>query len=185
MVYHLEDAELSFSFWAYRRVMSKQGFSHVGLATCDMESTKNFYENVLGFDCIVENRIEVKEGGYLQQAIFDIGQGQFIAFLESHEVPGIAEEYDTGITSSLGVPSMFYHIAFSVDTIEILDEMRCRLQKKGVNVSDIIQHGPAKSIYLKDPNQIQLEFTSATRELDQEATHGAFVVSKESFDPVG
>ncbi len=163
----------------------RQGFSHVGLATCDMESTKDFYEKVLGFNCIVENRIVVQEGGYLRQAIFDIGQGQFVAFLESHEVPGIAREYDTSITSSLGVPSMFYHVAFSVSTVEKLHEMRSILHEKGVNVSDIVKHGPAKSIYLKDPNQIQLEFTAATQEIGQDTPDGAFAVPKQSLDPVG
>ena len=163
----------------------KRGFSHIGLATCDMDSTKDFYEKVLGFDCIVENRIEVQEGGYLQQAIFDIGQGQFVAFLESHDVPDIARKFDAGITSSLGVPSMFYHLAFNVETTDKLDEMRWALLKKGVTVSEIMQHGPAKSIYLKDPNQIQLEFTAATRELEQDGVHGSFTVSRQSLDPVG
>ena len=162
-----------------------KGFSHVGLATCDMDSTIDFYQGVLGFSCLGENQIEVLEGGYLRQVMFDIGEGQFVAFLESNNVPGIAEEYDAGITACLGVPSMFYHVAFSLMTVDDLKAMRSSLIEKKIQVSPIVEHGPAVSIYFKDPNQIQLEFTAAIRGLGQEDAKGSFAISKLALDPVG
>ena len=60
--------------------MSK-GFSHIGLSTQDMDATVEFYQGLLGFKCVAENRITVEEGGYLRQIMFDIGDGQFIDFL--------------------------------------------------------------------------------------------------------
>ena len=162
-----------------------KGFSHVGLATCDMDSTIDFYQGVLGFNCLGENQIEVLEGGYLRQVMFDIGGGQFVAFLEANDVPGIADEFDTGITGSLGVPSMFYHVAFSLATPDDLQDMRSSLLERSIHVSSIVEHGPAVSIYFKDPNQIQLEFTAATRNLGQEDEEGSFAIPKAALDPVG
>ena len=162
-----------------------KGFSHVGLATCDMDSTIDFYQGVLGFSCLGENQIEVLEGGYLRQVMFDIGGGQFVAFLEAIEVPGIADEYDAGITNNLGVPSMFYHVAFSMETVDDLQLMRSSLLEQGVHVSPIVEHGPGMSIYFKDPNKIQLEFTAAIRDFGQEDEEGSFSIPKIALDPVG
>ena len=134
------------------------GFSHIGLSTHDMDATIEFYEGSLGFKCVGENRISVEEGGYLRQVLFDVGAGQFVAFMESHDVPDVASDYDAGINGALGVPNMFYHFAFNVETPEMLGAKRSELIAKGVSVSDFVRHGPAKSFYVKDPNQIQLEF---------------------------
>ena len=164
--------------------MSK-GFSHIGLSTQDMDATVEFYQGLLGFKCVAENRITVEEGGYLRQIMFDIGDGQFIDFLEPHDVPGIAEGYDTGITGGLGVPSMFYHVALNLPTLEALTDMRAHLLAKGVQVSPIVDHGPGQSIYFKDPNQIQLEFTVEVREFDGGDADGSFTIRKHLLDPVG
>ena len=162
-----------------------KGFSHVGLATCDMDSTIDFYQDVLGFNCLGENQIEVLEGGYFRQVMFDIGGGQFVVFLESNEVPGIADEYDAGITSTLGVPKMFYHAAFSLATADDLQVTRSSLIEKSIHVSPIVEHGPARSIYFKDTNKIQLEFTAAIREFGHEDQQGSFAIPKVALDPVG
>ena len=159
------------------------GFSHVGLATRDMEATVEFYEERLGFKRIGENRIDVEEGGYLRQVLFDIGAGQFVAFMESHDVPNIAREYDTGINAALGVPNMFYHFAFSVESLEALQARRAELVAKGLRVSTLVEHGPATSFYLKDPNQVQLEFTAAARELDEGDDAGSFTIRRAMLDP--
>src|SRR5262249_14836725 len=66
----------------------------------------------------------------------------------------------------LGVPSAFYHFAFEAGSEAALDEKRHELIAKGIEVTDVVDHDWAKSIYFKDPNGIQLEFCCFTRNLN-------------------
>ena len=148
--------------------MANKGFSHIGLSTLDLDKTKDFYENVLGFKTVRFDAIEIKEGGQIRHAIIDCGRDQLIAFMEARDVPGIPAEYDAGINRGLGLPSAFYHFAFEAGSEGGLEEKRQELIKKGVKVTDVFDHDWAKSIYFKDPNGIQLEFCCYTRDLNEQ-----------------
>jgi catechol-2,3-dioxygenase len=83
----------------------------------------------------------------------------------------VPAQYDAGINRGLGVPSVFYHFAFEAGSEAGLAEKRNELLAKGVDVTDVVDHDWAKSIYFKDPNGIQLEFCCFTRNLnDNDAT---------------
>src|SRR3989441_11591811 len=92
--------------------MSAKGFSHIGLSTLDLDKTRNFYENVLGFKPVRCDIIKVKEGGQIRNIFFDTGRDQLIAFMEARDIPGEPVEYDAGINRGLGVPNAYYHFAF-------------------------------------------------------------------------
>ena len=145
--------------------MTPKGFSHIGLSTRDLDRTRDFYENVLGFKAVRCDIIAVKEGGQIRHVFFDTGRNQLIAFMEAQDVPGIPADYDAGINRGLGVPNVFYHFAFEAGTVAALDDKRRELIAKGVEVTEVVDHDWAKSIYFKDPNGIQLEFCSYTRNL--------------------
>lgn len=146
--------------------MSHKGFSHIGLSTLDLDKTRHFYENVLGFTPVRCDIIKVKEGGQIRHIFFDTGRDQLIAFMEARGVPGVPAEYDAGITRGLGVPSAFYHFAFEAGSEAGLEEKRKELLASGVDVTEVVDHDWAKSIYFKDPNGIQLEYCCFTRNLD-------------------
>ena len=146
--------------------MSHRGFSHVGLSTLDLDKTRDFYENTLGFKAVRCDIIKVQEGGQLRHIFFDTGRDQLIAFLEASDVPGIPARYDAGINRGLGVPSAFYHFAFEAGSPAGLSERRNDLIAKGVEVTDIVDHEWAQSIYFKDPNGVQLEYCCLTRNLN-------------------
>ena len=146
--------------------MIRRGFSHVGLSTLDLDATRAFYEGTLGFAVVRCDIMEVKEGGRIRHVFFDCGNGQLLAFMEPHGVPGIPAEYDAGITRGLGVPDAFYHFAFDLDSHEEIVAKRGELLAKGVKVSPIVDHeGWMESIYFKDPNGILLEFAWQSRAL--------------------
>ena len=146
--------------------MTNKGFSHVGLSTLDLDRTREFYEDVLGFKAVRCDTIKVKEGGQIRHIFFDTGRDQLIAFMEARGVPGVPAHYDAGIARGLGVPSVFYHFAFESGSEAGLVEKRRELIAKGIEVTDVVDHDWAKSIYFKDPNGLQLEFCCFTRELN-------------------
>ncbi len=149
--------------------MSHKGFSHVGLSTLDLDATLDFYEQVLGFERVRGDIIQVKEGGRIRHVFLDTGQGQLLAFMEPKGVEGIPSDYDAGINRGLGVPDGFYHFAFEAGDEASLEKKRLELLEKGVEVSDVVDHeGWCKSIYFKDPNNIQLEYCCMTRELNED-----------------
>ena len=132
--------------------MSHQGWSHVGLTTLDMDRTLAFYEGVLGFPAVRCDIIKVKEGGQIRHVFFDTGRGQLLAFMEPHDIPGVATEYDAGLNRGLGVPDGVYHFAFEAGTPAELEAKRAELIAKGVKVTAVVDHEWAKSIYFKDSN---------------------------------
>lgn len=145
--------------------MTHRGFSHIGLSTRDLDKTRAFYENVLGFKTVVADTIKIAEGGHIRHLFFDIGHDQFLAFMEAQDIAGVPAEFDAGINKGLGLPTLFYHFAFEAGSDASLIEKRAELRAKGVAVSDISDHGWAKSFYFQDPNGISLEYCCQVRNL--------------------
>ena len=148
--------------------MSHKGFSHIGLSTLNLDKTCDFYENVLGFKPVRCDILRIKEGGQIRHVFFHIGRDQLLAFMEAQGVPGIPAEYDAGINRGLGVPSAFYHFAFEAGSVAALEAKRTEFLAKGVQVSDIVHHDAAQSIYFRDPNNISLEYCCMTRDMGTE-----------------
>jgi catechol 2,3-dioxygenase-like lactoylglutathione lyase family enzyme len=146
--------------------MSGKGFSHIGLSTLDLDRTRDFYENILGFPAVRCDILKIKEGGQVRHVFFDTGRGQLLAFMEARDVPGVPAAYDAGINRGLGVPNAFYHFAFEAGSEAALEAKRRQLIGRGVEVTDVVDHDWAKSIYFKDPNGLQLEFCCYTRPLN-------------------
>ena len=144
--------------------MANKGFSHVGLSTLDMDKTRAFYEGILGFKPVIADVIKIKEGGRIRHIFFDTGRDQLLAFMEAKGVPGVPVEYDAGINRGLGVPAAFYHFAFEAGSEAGLEAKRKELADKGVQVTEIVDHNWAKSIYFKDPNGVSLEYCCLVRE---------------------
>lgn len=143
--------------------MTPKGWSHISLATLDMNATRAFYENVLGFKAVRCDIITVKEGGEIRHVFFDLGQNQLLAFMEPRGVPGAPVEFDGGLNRPLGMPEGVYHFAFEAGSPAELDAKRSELLAKGVKVTPVVDHEWAKSIYFKDPNGLLLEYSCLTR----------------------
>src|SRR5262245_33158936 len=145
--------------------MSNKGFSHIGLATHDLDRTRAFYQDVLGFEPVVADTLRIREGGQLRHLFFDVGRGQLLAFMEARDVPGVPAAFDAGINRGLGVPAAFFHFAFEAGSEASLAAKRSQLHERGVAVTDVVDHGWAKSIYFRDPNGLSLEYCCLIRDL--------------------
>jgi len=148
--------------------MTHLGFSHVGLATTDMDATLAFYEGQLGFRIVRADIIKVKEGGEIDHVFLDAGGGQLIAFMGARDVERIPADFDAGLNRGLGLPDGMIHFAFEAGSGEKLEERRAELIEKGIRVSKVVDHEWCKSIYFKDPNGITLEYCTMTRELGED-----------------
>jgi catechol 2,3-dioxygenase-like lactoylglutathione lyase family enzyme len=148
--------------------MAHQGMHHLGLATHDMEATLDFYENVLGFETKVCDLLRPEAGGVIRHAFMDVGQGEMIAFMECNDVPTVAADFDAGINKGLGITGGVIHFAFKAGDESDLDAKRSELSGKGVDVTEVVDHGWCKSIYFRDPNHLQLEYCVLSGDLAPE-----------------
>lgn len=145
------------------------GYSHVNLATLNLDATQDFYEGVLGFETVGAGVYEVIEGGHLRHIYFDLGQGQLLSFLEPNDVEGLPAAFPTDINSALGLPAAFNHVAFAAGSLDDLSTKRDELLQEGVAVTEIVDHDWSRSIYFDDPvNGLKLEYCAIVRDLRAE-----------------
>ena len=164
--------------------MKAKKIAFTGIPVTDMKRARAFYEGVLGFKPVVADTIRIEEGGSLRHLFFDVGRDQLLAFLEPQGVPGVPATYDAGINRGLGVPAAFYHFAFEAGSDAALVDKRDELRAKGVEVTDIADHGWAKSIYFKDPNGLSLEYCCVLRDFteDDAMMQECFTVRRAALD---
>ena len=137
-----------------------QGADHIAYPTFDPEGTVRFYRDVLGFPLV--HAILAKGWGKeynpdFVHFFFDIGNGDRIAFfyyfgLERHgdETPKLLRH-----TSR--------HLAIHVDSFDALAEYERRLNGSEWPVFMRVPHETIESIYVLDPNDYMIEFTTPTR----------------------
>jgi len=166
--------------------MAGKGWSHISLATLDLDTTRAFYEGVLGFKAVRCDVINVKEGGQIRHAFFDTGQNQLLAFMEPRGIPGAPGEFDGSLNHPLGMPEGVYHFAFEAGSQAELEAKRAELIGKGVKVTPIVDHEWAKSIYFKDPNGLMLEYSYQSRPFnaDDGVMQPRFDVSLRDASPI-
>jgi len=138
------------------------------LSTLDLARTSEVYEGVLSTTPVGRRYDKVKEGGRLRHIFLDVGRDQLIAFLEPQLALSVPADYDADINRRLGVPAAFIILLFEAGSASALVEKPDELHAKGVEVTDIVDHGWAQSIYFKDPNGPSLEYCCKVRNLTED-----------------
>jgi glyoxylase I family protein len=147
-------------------MLKTRGFNHIDLGTRDMEATRTFYQDVLGFPLVRADLVEIGDEGRLKHFFFDVGGGELLGFMSGEDVNGYPKEFDAGINRGLGLAQGVYHFAFDADSEADLERIKRHLQDHGVKVRGPVDHeGWCKSIYFLDPNGLQLEVCHSTRPL--------------------
>lgn len=148
--------------------MPRNGWHHVGLSTMDIEATKEFYEEVLGFTTVRYDRWGVEEGGEIRHLFLGTGEGSLLSFMEPKGISQIPD-FDTAPHRALGIPNGFFHFAFDAGTLEGLEEIRANIDAKGTKVTSVIDHDWCKSIYFDDPvNGVALEYAAYARAFNED-----------------
>jgi catechol 2,3-dioxygenase len=116
---------------------------HVLLRVLDLERSKKFYSEVLGFHVLEE---DPEHGGTFMALE---GQSHAIDLFQVKD-PEAAERQTPGVRG-LG------HIAFRVESEGALKEAYTALQAHGVEITRVIDHVSQKSVYFDDPDGNTLE----------------------------
>jgi len=130
--------------------------NHVAWRCIDAEQTRHFYEDILGLPLVhtiqADHVPSTGEYNPYFHLFFAMADGSCLAFFDLGD--------RRGSTLSDDMPKWVQHFAMQVDTVEEVAAMKERLQKAGVEVLGITDHGFVKSIYFFDPNGVRLEVTA-------------------------
>jgi catechol 2,3-dioxygenase-like lactoylglutathione lyase family enzyme len=148
---------------------------HAAYRCRDAEQTRWFYETVLGLKAAAGLIIEVTPGSGADDPymhiFFAMPNGDYVAFFDA---PGSAKaewfERKHGFDM---------HLAFEVDTEAEMLAMRDRLKSYGIAAMGPIDHHFVKSIYMYDPNGIQVEITIRTAEHDPILAHEGAILEEQ------
>jgi catechol 2,3-dioxygenase-like lactoylglutathione lyase family enzyme len=130
---------------------------HTAYTTKDMEATRKFYEEVIGLPLVATWSETDELFGALRtycHCFFGLGDGSALAFFQ------FAREEDQKLFSPPIPESPFHHIALNVDA-ETQAGIEQRIAAAGIQPPDtyVLEHGYCRSVYVKDPNGMVLEFT--------------------------
>ena len=124
-------------------MMQLKEIGHVLLRVLDLERSKKFYSEVLGFHVLEE---DPAHGGTFMALP---GQSHSIDLFQVKDAA--AAERQTPGVRGLG------HIAFRVESEDALKEAHAALREHGVEITRTIDHVSQKSVYFEDPDGNTLE----------------------------
>lgn len=146
-----------------------QGLHHFAWRCKNAEETRSFYEDELGLPLVHVIRADhvPSTGEYCPYVhiFFQMTDGSCLAFFDLGD--GVAAE------PSANTPAWVNHIALSVGSQQELLEAKGRLERAGVEVLGVTDHGFVHSIYFFDPNGFRLELTVPMGSTEVNARHAA------------
>lgn len=140
---------------------------HTAYVSKDLEATRAFYEDVIGLPLIAtyceKDDLFGAERVYCH-CFFGLADGSALAFFQ------FANPADHALFGPEIPSSPFNHIALNVDrkTQQAL-EARIDADEGAKAQSYVLDHGYCRSVYIKDPNGMILEFTYDTPEAAEPA----------------
>ena len=131
---------------------------HVAYRCNDAKATADWYKEMLDMELTVsisEDHVPSTKAPDPYMHIFlDAGMGNVLAFFELTGQKPMDRDHNT--------PTWVQHIAFEVESIEVLEKTKEMLISKGLDVLGLTDHGVFKSIYFFDPNGHRLELCANT-----------------------
>jgi catechol 2,3-dioxygenase-like lactoylglutathione lyase family enzyme len=138
---------------------------HTAYVAKDLEATRHFYEDILGFPLIAtwceQEDLFGKERTYCH-CFFGLSDGSALAFFSFADADDQAE-FGPELPSS-----PFRHIALNVDAAAQADLER-RIVEAGIEPPGtyILEHGYCRSVYVVDPDGMIVEFTRDADKADE------------------
>lgn len=131
---------------------------HVAYRCLDSKQTVEWYRKHLDMEfvlAIAEDHVpSTHDADPYMHLFMDAGGGNVLAFFELPNSPEMGRDPNT--------PNWVQHIALEVDSMEVLEAAKKRLEAAGIEVLGITDHTIFKSIYFRDPNGHRLELVVNT-----------------------
>jgi catechol 2,3-dioxygenase-like lactoylglutathione lyase family enzyme len=130
-----------------------------------MEKTRKFYEEVIGLPLVATWSESDKLFGKMRtycHCFFGLADGGALAFFQ------FADKRDERKFSPPIAETPFHHIALKVSRVT-QGKIEKRIKTAGYKNPDtfVLEHGYCRSLYIKDPNGLILEFTVDTANADR------------------
>ena len=130
---------------------------HNAYVSKDLEATRAFYEDLLGFPLVATWCEEDELFGAMRtycHCFFGLGDGSALAFFQ------FARKEDQDLFGPQMPMSPFHHIALNCDQAT-QDAVKARLIKAGYVEPQmfVLEHGYCESLYVTDPNGLIVELT--------------------------
>jgi glyoxylase I family protein len=138
---------------------------HTAYVVKNLEKTRAFYEDVLGFPLLAtwceQEELFGAERTYAH-CFFGLADGSALAFFQFAD-PKDQAEFGPELASS-----PFRHVALNVDTAT-QDELERRITAAGIEEPQtyVLEHGYCRSVYVVDPDEMIVEFTCDAEHADQ------------------
>lgn len=136
---------------------------HAAYGCRDAEQTRWFYEDILGLELAAAFYADRAPGSDektpFMHLFFKMGDGNYIAFFDAPEITEkewLEKKH-----------SFVMHIAFEVDDEAAMLAWQKEINAKGKSCLGPVDHGFVKSVYMYDPNGIQVEITCKTARYDE------------------
>ena len=140
-----------------------RGVHHAAYRCRDAEQTLWFYSDVLGLvadaGLVIEDEPGSGKAHPYMHIFFRMKNGDYVAFFDA---PGSADP--DWFANKHGFDM---HLAFEVDSEADMLAMQERIQQHGISCFGPIEHGMVRSVYMYDPNGIQVELTIRTPDHDR------------------
>jgi len=121
---------------------------HVAYRCHDAKETVEWYQKHLNMNfvlAIAEDHVPSTQAPDPYMHVFmDAGGGNVLAFFELPNSPEMGRDSNT--------PEWVQHIALEVESVEVLETAKARLEAAGIAVIGVTNHTSCKSIYFLDPN---------------------------------
>lgn len=144
---------------------------HTAIAVKDVARSHKFYTEVMGFELAKVVKRQTPIGGWTKHIFYDIGGGALHAIwdLRGLEESGKLdpESWRGGMSTGVGLPYWINHLAFNVSGPEEFEQKKQRWLDHGQNVAEV-DHEFIRSIYTRDPDGTLVEWTYATRPLNDD-----------------
>ncbi|MEM7098360.1 MAG: VOC family protein [Pseudomonadota bacterium] len=126
---------------------------HNAYVSKDLESTRAFYEDVVGLPLVTTWREGEGENAYCH-LFFELEDGSALAFFQ------FANPETSQLNQAAKPKSPFYHIALNASA-ECQAAVAAKATERGIDAR-IIDHGYCTSLYMTDPDDMTVELTVDT-----------------------